>query len=89
MKVMILYIFKILKKAVSTKSNNTNNISLKNNIYKSETRGLANSEKKSKCEYEMNSIIEDELLSLKNTLTPNEFFNSIKSGFELALCKIT
>jgi len=36
---------------------------------------------------ENNSFIEEELLSLKNTLTPNEFFNSIKSGFELALCK--
>lgn len=34
------------------------------------------------------SSIEDELLSLKNTLTPNEFFNSIKSGFDLALCKL-
>jgi len=30
--------------------------------------------------------VEEDLLSLKNTITPNEFLNSIKSGFELALC---
>ena len=74
--------------AISTKSNNTNNISLKNNNYKNETKGLGTSDKKStKAGNEVNSLIEDDLMSLKHALSPNEFFNSVKSGFDLALCK--
>lgn len=32
--------------------------------------------------------VEEELLTIKNTITPNEFLNSVKAGFELALCKL-
>jgi hypothetical protein len=30
--------------------------------------------------------VEEDLLTIKHTITPNEFLNSVKAGFELALC---
>ncbi len=44
------------------------------------------SNKKQNLDNELESTIEEQISILKNTLTPNEFLNSIKSGFELALC---
>lgn len=36
---------------------------------------------------EVTKTVEEELLIIKNSITPNEFLNSVKAGFELALCK--
>jgi len=35
---------------------------------------------------EIVKYVEEELLTIKNTITPYEFLNSVKAGFELALC---
>ncbi len=63
-------------------------MSVKNN-QKNESINKSFGHSGKKCNKDFNeniSSIEDELLSLKNTLSPNEFFNAVKSGFDLALC---
>jgi len=61
---------------ISQKLKNIKNL----NINKSNMKPNPNPSK------EVIKSVEEDLLTIKHTITPNEFLNSVKAGFELALC---
>jgi hypothetical protein len=74
---------KVLKEDYTSiaSGNISQKISIKGNLNLNKSNKKENLNMKEVVKY-----VEEELLTIKNTITPYEFLNSVKAGFELALC---